>query len=78
MGSLEGVAGFRERFHGSVLCSGDAGYEDTRRVWNGNIDRRPFMIARCSGVADVIQSRVGIPAEKAAFLRQTLAMGTGR
>ena len=39
-----------------MLCSGDAGYEEARRVWNGNIDRRPFMIARCSGVADVIQA----------------------
>ena len=55
-GSAVGVASFRERFHGSVLCSGDAGYEEARRVWNGNIDRRPFMIARCSGVADVIQA----------------------
>lgn len=51
-----GAVSFRERFHGSVLCSGDAGYEEARRVWNGNIDRRPFMVARCSGVADVIQA----------------------
>ena len=55
-GGAVGVASFRERFRGSVLCSGDAGYEEARRVWNGNIDRRPFMIARCSGVADVIQA----------------------
>ena len=36
-GAVE-VARFRERFHGSVLCSGDAGYEEARRVWNGNIE----------------------------------------
>jgi len=51
-----GVAGFRERFRGPVLCSGDAGYEEARGVWNGNIDRRPFIVARCSGVADVMQA----------------------
>jgi FAD/FMN-containing dehydrogenase len=28
-------------------------YEVARRVWNGNIDRRPALIARCTGVADV-------------------------
>src|ERR1043166_4316225 len=51
-----GVAVFRERFRGPVLCSGDAGYEEARGVWNGNIDRRPFIVARCSGVADVMQA----------------------
>src|ERR1041384_8451652 len=51
-----GVAGFRERFRGPVLGSGDAGYEEARGVWNGNIDRRPFIVARCSGVADVMQA----------------------
>ena len=53
---VAGVAGFRQRFRGSVLCSGDAGYEEARRVWNANIDRKPFIVARCSGVADVIQA----------------------
>ena len=55
-GGAVGVASFRERFRGSVLCSSDAGYEEARRVWNGNIDRWPFIVARCSGVADVIQA----------------------
>src|SRR5438309_4612170 len=55
-GGGAGVARFRERFRGPVLCSGDAGYEEARGVWNGNIDRRPFIVARCSGVADVIHA----------------------
>ena len=55
-GNAAEIASFRERFRGPVLCSGDAGYEEARRVWNGNIDRRPFIVARCSGVADVIQA----------------------
>jgi FAD/FMN-containing dehydrogenase len=55
-GSMPGGADFREHFHGSVLCTGDAGYEEARRVWNGNIDRRPLVIVRCSGVTDVIRA----------------------
>jgi FAD/FMN-containing dehydrogenase len=39
---------------GELLCPGDDRYEETRRVWNGLIDKRPALIARCTGVADVI------------------------
>jgi hypothetical protein len=39
-----------------VVRPGDPGYEDERKIWNGSIDRRPSMIARCAGVADVIAS----------------------
>jgi FAD/FMN-containing dehydrogenase len=34
----------------------DAGYETARRVWNAFIDKRPALIARCTGVADVIRA----------------------
>ena len=47
---------FRSVFGGELLRSTDAGYETARRVWNGNIDRRPAVIARCRGVADVQRS----------------------
>ena len=40
-------------FRGELIPRGHAGYEGARRVWNGNIDRRPALIARCTGVADV-------------------------
>ena len=43
----------RQVFRGELISSGHAGYEVARRVWNGNIDRRPALIARCTGVADV-------------------------
>ena len=46
----EFVAGLR----GRVLRAGDEGYEDARRVQNGMIDRRPAIIVRASGAADVI------------------------
>jgi len=41
------------RLSGQVLLSGDSGYDVVRRVHNGLIDRRPAVIARCIGVADV-------------------------
>ncbi|MFQ5890994.1 MAG: FAD-binding oxidoreductase [Gemmatimonadota bacterium] len=44
------IQGFRE----PVLVPGDEGYEEARHVWNGAIDRRPALIARCTGTADVI------------------------
>jgi FAD/FMN-containing dehydrogenase len=40
-------------FGGELIRPGDASYESARRVWNGMIDRRPELIARCTGVADV-------------------------
>ena len=44
----------RATLHGPLLCPEDAGYDEARKVWNGMIDRRPALIARCAGVADVI------------------------
>jgi FAD/FMN-containing dehydrogenase len=43
----------RAVFGGELLRVVDDGYDAARRVWNGNIDRRPAVIARCRGVADV-------------------------
>src|SRR5204863_9072891 len=34
-------------------AAGHAGYDDARAVWNGAVDRRPKLIARCAGAADV-------------------------
>jgi hypothetical protein len=52
----EAVAGFATRMRGACFTPGDAGYDDARIVWNGSIDKRPAVIARCSGVADVIDA----------------------
>ena len=50
------VKEFRGSLHGESLLPADDGYESTRRIWNAMIDKRPAMIARCSGTADVINS----------------------
>jgi len=47
------VRAFAAGLSGPLLSPGDAGYEETRKVWNGMIDRRPALIARCAGVTDV-------------------------
>ena len=44
----------RANFRGELLRSRDDGYHVARAVFNGMIDRRPALIARCAGVADVI------------------------
>ena len=57
-GQLAGAAieEFKTSMRGPVLCAGDEGYEEARQVWNGLIDRCPALIARCTGVADVIDA----------------------
>jgi FAD/FMN-containing dehydrogenase len=43
-------------FRDALLLPGDAGYEEARKVHNGLVDKRPALIARCRGVADVIDA----------------------
>ena len=50
------VESFRDGLNGESLLPGDEGYDDARRVWNAMVDKRPALIARCSGTADVIKS----------------------
>ena len=40
-------------FGGELVRPDDGDYDEHRKVWNGSIDRRPGLIARCAGVADV-------------------------
>jgi FAD/FMN-containing dehydrogenase len=48
--SLEQLA---PSFSGQLLQPTDAGYDEARRVYNGLIDKRPALVARCRGTADV-------------------------
>jgi FAD/FMN-containing dehydrogenase len=55
--SIDGAAAdLAASFGGQLLTPADAGYEDARKVHNGLIDKRPALIARCCGVADVIDA----------------------
>jgi FAD/FMN-containing dehydrogenase len=47
------VESLRNGLRGELVIAGDAGFDQARRVWNGNVDRRPALIVRCAGVADV-------------------------
>src|SRR5215470_17979322 len=44
----------RSVFNGQIFEPEDAGYDEARRIWNASVSKRPRLIARCSGLADVI------------------------
>ena len=50
---MNGYQRLRGRFRGALLRPGEEGYDEARRVWNGAVDRRPALIARCAGADDV-------------------------
>ncbi len=39
---------------GAIMTPGDDGYDASRTIWNGMIDRRPGLVVKCIGTADVI------------------------
>src|SRR5260370_35558035 len=47
---------FRRDFTGQVITPDDPDYDTARSVWNGAINRRPAVIARCSVPAEVVQA----------------------
>ena len=52
----EAVADVATTFSGQFLEPTDAGYDEARRVHNGLVDKRPALIAKCCGVADVVDA----------------------
>jgi FAD/FMN-containing dehydrogenase len=44
---------FKSIFRGQLFEPSDAEYNNARQIWNASVDKRPRLIARCSGVADV-------------------------
>jgi FAD binding domain-containing protein/berberine-like enzyme len=56
----------RTSFTGELVQPGDPSYEERRAVWNGSIDRRPALIARCAQTDDIVAAlrfvrRAGLP-----------------
>jgi FAD/FMN-containing dehydrogenase len=49
-GELDGA------FRGEIVGRSHPDYDVHRKIWNGSFDRRPALIARCAGAADVIQA----------------------
>jgi hypothetical protein len=45
---------FRSNFRGDVTRRGEDGYENACKIWNAGVQKRPGIVARCSGVADVL------------------------
>ena len=50
------LAALRGRLRGETLTPDDAGYDEARTLWNATIDRRPGLILRCTGSADVMEA----------------------
>jgi FAD/FMN-containing dehydrogenase len=53
---MNNVEEFKASLRGSLLHPGEDGYDQARKIWNGMFDRRPALIARCAGAADVISA----------------------
>src|SRR5512135_3731493 len=52
----EAIEKLRSGIRGQVLLPRDPGFDAARMIWNAMIDRKPGLIVRCAGVADVMQS----------------------
>jgi len=57
------IADLSRHFRGALIRPGDAPYDAERRIWNGAIDRRPALIARCTGAVDV-RAAIGFARER--------------
>ena len=50
------VEELRKGFKGKVITPGDNEYEESRKIWNGMVDKRPAIIARCAGTQDAVKA----------------------
>lgn len=49
------IDSFRKRLKGQLMLPGEDGYDAGRKLWNGMIERKPALVARPIGTADVIE-----------------------
>ena len=52
----EALDGLRASLRGKAYVSGEPGYDDARTLWNAMVDRKPAVIVRAAGAADVIRT----------------------
>jgi FAD/FMN-containing dehydrogenase len=52
----EALSALQSKLRGNLLLPSDPAYEQARKVWNGMTDKRPGLIVRCHGTADVVAS----------------------
>lgn len=50
----DAITALASQLRGDLIQPGDAAYDEVRKVWNGMIDKRPALVARCTGTADVV------------------------
>ena len=49
------IEAFQGSLRGSLVRPGDPTYEESRKLWNGMIDRKPALVVRPTGTADVVE-----------------------
>lgn len=52
----DAMAMLKRTVRGRLIGSADPDYDDARALYNGMIDKRPSLIARCVNVADVVEA----------------------
>ena len=57
------IEAFSRQISGGVIGTADEGYDEARKVWNGSVDQRPALIARCLTQGDV-QAAVRLAAQR--------------
>jgi FAD/FMN-containing dehydrogenase len=75
------VRDLARRFAGELVGPDHPSYDEARRVWNGSIDRRPAVVARCAGTDDVaaaIRFAVSETSSSRCAAAATASRGTGR
>ncbi|MEO9321519.1 MAG: FAD-binding oxidoreductase [Nitrososphaera sp.] len=50
------IASLKSVFSGDIISKNESSYDESRKVWNGMIDKHPELIARCMNVNDVVQA----------------------
>ena len=61
------VQELRAALEGALLVPGDKGYDEARTIWNGMVDRRPVLVARCASAGDVVKA-VGFARQSGALV----------